>query len=78
MHRYAQDFSRLHFGLGGADTIESIIVNWPSGNEQTLSNVEADQIITIVEVPEPTREWMILASACSLFVMTRSRRAVRR
>ena len=31
--------SRLHFGLGSAAKADSIAVKWPSGVEQTLSNV---------------------------------------
>lgn len=37
-----------HFGLGTA-TVASIQVKWPSGIIQTLSNVNANQVITITE-----------------------------
>lgn len=40
---------RIHFGLGKAGAVEKIELWWPSGIRQTLSNVKADQILTITE-----------------------------
>jgi hypothetical protein len=40
---------RLHFGLGTAKTITRLSVRWPSGRTQTLTNVAANQILTIDE-----------------------------
>jgi len=40
---------RLHVGLGAAATIEKIEIAWPSGAKQTLTDVKADQILTIKE-----------------------------
>jgi hypothetical protein len=40
---------RVHFGLGRATRIDKVEVAWPSGVRQTLSNVAADQILTIKE-----------------------------
>ena len=40
---------RVHFGLGKAATIEEIELRWPTGVKQTLSNVKADQVLTIAE-----------------------------
>ncbi|MBK1878499.1 FG-GAP-like repeat-containing protein [Pelagicoccus mobilis] len=40
----------LHFGLGASDgTIDTVEILWPSGIEQTLSNVSANQLHHIVE-----------------------------
>lgn len=39
---------RLHFGLGSADTCD-IDVRWPSGIQQKLRGVKADQFLTIEE-----------------------------
>ena len=47
--RYSQSRLPVHFGLGIADTIDSIEVRWPSGTRQVLTNVPADQRLTIVE-----------------------------
>ena len=41
----------LHFGLGAKDTAERLEVVWPSGKEQVLTEVKADQILTIEESP---------------------------
>jgi len=40
---------RLHFGLGSAQTADRISVRWPSGTEQLLHNVQASQVVTLVE-----------------------------
>jgi hypothetical protein len=40
---------RVHFGLGKATTIDKIELWWPTGVKQTLTNVRADQVLTIVE-----------------------------
>ena len=40
---------RLHVGLGTAATVEKIEIAWPSGAKQTLTDVKADQILTIKE-----------------------------
>ena len=40
---------RVHFGLGQDKTIATIEVIWPSGLVQKLTNVPADQAITITE-----------------------------
>jgi hypothetical protein len=42
---------RLHFGLGGAKTAK-VEVSWPSGSQQVLNDVSADQFL---EVREPER-----------------------
>ncbi|UFP92691.1 CRTAC1 family protein [Gloeobacter morelensis] len=49
MHLFAQDHKRLHFGLGAAATVESVVVEWPSGVRQELKNLKVDQILKITE-----------------------------
>jgi hypothetical protein len=41
--------SRVHFGLGLNTTIKEIRVTWPSRTVQQLTNIAADQILTIEE-----------------------------
>ncbi len=36
-----------HVGLGGADLVDEIIVEWPNGSVTTLNDVDVNQIITI-------------------------------
>ena len=45
----SQNDLRLHFGLGTAKKMESVEIRWPSGKVETLENVPADSIYTIVE-----------------------------
>ena len=43
---------RLLFGLGTETEVESIKITWPSGTEQTLKDVEANQLLVITEENE--------------------------
>jgi enediyne biosynthesis protein E4 len=40
---------RVHFGLGSTASISRVEIRWPSGIRQILSNVKADQILTVKE-----------------------------
>ncbi|MGA7313818.1 MAG: CRTAC1 family protein [Silvibacterium sp.] len=48
---------RIHFGLGKRSKIESLVITWPSGQVDKLTNVAVDQIIAVKEgagiVPHP-------------------------
>ena len=44
----ANDF-RLHFGLGGVPQVNEIEVTWPDGGTENISDVGANQIVTITE-----------------------------
>jgi len=48
---------RIHFGLGKRAKTASLVINWPSGQVDTLTNVPVDQIIAVKEgvgiVPHP-------------------------
>ena len=37
----------LHFGLGEATVVDSIVVRWPDGRLQRLNDIAADQVVTI-------------------------------
>ena len=43
---------RVHFGLGHDASLDLLEIRWPSGKLQTLRNVLADRIITVME-PKP-------------------------
>jgi hypothetical protein len=45
----SQNDLRLHFGLGKSSRMETVEIRWPSGKIETLENVAADAIYTIVE-----------------------------
>jgi hypothetical protein len=78
MHKYAQNYSRMHFGLGSAEIVDSITVNWPSGIETYITGVASDQIVTLIEIdaPEPTREVLVIVSIFTMLVL-RSLRTTR-
>ncbi len=41
--------SRVHFGLGKNRLIKDVEIRWPSGIQQVLHEVAADQILTVEE-----------------------------
>ncbi len=53
---FSFDSLPLEFGLGSATKIDSLIIHWPSGVIQILSNLEVDQILTIQELPSTVKE----------------------
>jgi hypothetical protein len=40
---------RLHFGVGKASRVDRVVVRWPSGTEDVITNIPANQDITIEE-----------------------------
>ncbi|MBO0722462.1 MAG: CRTAC1 family protein, partial [Blastocatellia bacterium] len=40
---------RLYFGLGGQRRIDKLEIQWPSGRKQTLTEIAADQTLTLDE-----------------------------
>ncbi len=48
----SQGDPRPHFGLGQHTEVDKLIIHWPSGTEQVLEHVKADQILTVKE-PSP-------------------------
>jgi hypothetical protein len=45
---------RVHWGLGEATCLETLTIRWPSGAEQTLYDVPADQVLRVVENLSPS------------------------
>jgi hypothetical protein len=45
----SQNDVRLHFGLGGHETADSIEITWPSGRKETIKNLHADRIYSMLE-----------------------------
>ncbi|MEO0732648.1 MAG: CRTAC1 family protein [Bacteroidota bacterium] len=48
----SQSSSYVHFGLGDLTSVDSLLVRWPCGEEELLTNVVANQLL---EVKEPIR-----------------------
>ena len=36
---------RLHFGLGSAKSVDSVIIVWPNGKKQTISHINTDTVL---------------------------------
>ena len=49
IHKFSQNSSVLHFGLGSNTIIDKILIKWPSGIQQTLSNLTVNQLVQIQE-----------------------------
>ena len=45
----SQNSLTQHFGLGSATKADNVVVTWPSGIVQTLTNVDANSTITVTE-----------------------------
>ena len=49
IHHRGQNHSRLHFGLGKQTQADRVVVQWPSGARQELTNIGAKQVLRITE-----------------------------
>jgi hypothetical protein len=49
MHRVSQNHQRIHFGLAQHLVVDRLTVRWPSGIQQQLEKLQADQILRIKE-----------------------------
>jgi len=38
---------RAHFGLGRSSRVDSLVVNWPDGRSQVLTNLDVDRLLTV-------------------------------
>ncbi len=47
----SMDSVELEFGLANSATVDEIRILWPSGREQTLTDVEANRVVEVVEPP---------------------------
>jgi hypothetical protein len=43
---------RIHLGLGAIDTLQTVTIRWPDGQEQTLTDVAANQFLRIEHAPK--------------------------
>ncbi len=46
----------MTFGLGESRTVETLVVNWPSGRVSRLANLEGGRTLTLTEPPAPSSE----------------------
>lgn len=58
-----------HFGIGTAMKIDKVTVYWTGGNKQTLLNTDANQLITITEIPSIKMNSSFLYWIAGIFVL---------
>ena len=39
----------VHFGVGHAEIIDQLTIQWPSGHVQTFNDLESDKLYTVTE-----------------------------
>jgi len=54
--------TNLHFGLGAATAIDSAVIHWPSGTNQTIVSPSIDQFVTVKEDSCVSPEVFVTAS----------------
>ena len=45
----SQAANRVHFGIGSAETVDELIIRWPSGKTQAIQNIRSNQHLVIAE-----------------------------
>ena len=56
-----QNESLAHFGLADTASVDQILIHWPSGQQQRLTDVGANQRLSITEpIPEPSGIGMLI------------------
>jgi hypothetical protein len=45
----SQNQRRLHFGLGGTETVDRVVIRWPSGRSATIERPAADELHRVKE-----------------------------
>ena len=64
----SQNSTISHFGLGTQTTIDSLIVIWIGGEQQLLTNLTANQLFTIKQVPKE-KQPILFYSLCLLGII---------
>lgn len=57
----------LHFGLGPVEYVDSVMIDWPNGGRTVLSNVAANQLLTLDENQSKPIENRVLERSDLLF-----------
>lgn len=52
IHSRAQNHMRVHFGLGENPQADRIVIHWPSGITQELTDIRGNQVLEVVEPAE--------------------------
>lgn len=58
-----------HFGLADAKKIDKITVYWTGGNQQSLTAVPVNQLLTIQEIPQKKENHLLLFALAGCFIL---------
>lgn len=67
----SQNTRTLHFGLGSAETVDSVVVTWNGGATQVLYDQPVNETLTVTQIPTPktaTLSWMLIVGLLLLAV----------
>ncbi|RKU29675.1 hypothetical protein C6497_05915 [Candidatus Poribacteria bacterium] len=53
IHWAQQDQKRIHFGLAKNEKVSELVINWPSGIVQKLTDIKVNQVLKVVEAETP-------------------------
>jgi hypothetical protein len=59
----AMNMLNLHFGLGDATVVDSLVVEWPAGGVETYTNVSVNLFLTLREGVDPTDAAAVLTQS---------------
>ncbi len=62
----------LHFGLGDRATVDSVVVVWPDGKTQKLTNLKADQVLRVTYAPTDAGTFQPMLRPQPLFSLTQT------
>jgi hypothetical protein len=49
MHRFSQNYPRLHFGLGPHEVVDRVDVTWPNGSVASYWGLSPDRVVVLTE-----------------------------
>jgi Ca2+-binding RTX toxin-like protein len=49
IHGDEQNHQRLHFGLAENTLVQELLIKWPSGREQRITNLPSDRLVRVIE-----------------------------
>ncbi|GHB85869.1 VCBS repeat-containing protein [Persicitalea jodogahamensis] len=62
----------LHFGLGSKNKLDSLVVVWPDGKAQKVTETTADQLLTIKYAPNYEGEFQPIPVSKPIFTLTQT------
>lgn len=76
----SQNSTVVHFGLGGAEFIDSVVVKWTAGTKQVFRNVKPNTVLTVLEPETKSKSTLLpwIVGAIAIVLVTLGIRKFRR